>query len=932
MSTPSVLGPYPVERELGRGGMGVVYLGRDPKLNRPVAIKVLPEVLANTESLARFDREAKLLASLNHPNIATIYGVEEAQGRRLLVLEYIPGETLAVRTARGPLPIGEALDVCRQIALAIEAAHEGGVIHRDLKPGNVKITPDGQVKVLDFGLAKGATVSDAELAHSPTMTFAATGQGVILGTAGYMSPEQARGKAVDRRTDIWSFGCVLFECLTGNRLFEGETVSDTIARILERDPDWSALPPNTPPGVREVLRRCLEKDLKKRQRDIGDVRIQLEEAIAERASASRASASLTPPPSPPRSMSWSKSLGTGALLLVVGAAAGIGVWNALGAGQTNSAAGVSGTVRASFAVPPTLRAIGANITPDGQFLVVAASRRNPDGSDDPVRRLYTRRTDDYQFTPLTGTDRVQGGTISQDGKWLAIVTPVSDQSTQRQLVRVPIDNSSPPVKIANFPDNLRSLVWLENGDFLFTLANGTGYVRLPRGSETPGPEISFDFGSSSAAGSFGKPLPNGRGVLVNMSVYNTRGWSTEGWVLDLASNKAHRLVENAGYLAYSPTGHLVFSRGDTLMAAPFDQGSLKVTGDVTALSRDLRISAAWEHGEFSLARNGTLVFAPGGLVGHDRRLVSVTEAGVVTPFGSERRTFEQYPPVSNDGRRVAVVLANERGNYEIWTADQDHPAFRRTIAMPNADINVPVWSPDGKRIAFSRTALDKDDGLYVQDAEGTGTPQLVLRADVPGMYCLPGTWTSDGNSLTVTKGLRGKSSIHLVTIPAVGGPAATARALRTTEATEINAALSPDGRFIAFESNESGRFQIYVAQWNKNAIVGRPLMVSGGGFETLNGGGAGIDWTSNSRRLYFGTPEQTVMSVTVDATPALTVSKPVLAYDMKKLRVVATGWNVLPDGRLFAIQRSEAEEDTSTFSVVFNWFDELRRRMSPTVK
>src|ERR1051326_2352072 len=237
---PSMLGPYPVERELGRGGMGVVYLGRDPRLNRPVAIKVLPDLLAlDPESLARFEREAKLLASLNHPNIATIYGIEEASGHRLLVLEYIPGDTLAVRTARGPLPLDDALDICRQIALAIEAAHEGGVIHRDLKPGNVKITPDGQVKVLDFGLAKGsATVSDAELAHSPTMTFAATGMGVILGTAGYISPEQARGKAVDRRTDIWSFGCVLFECLAGKQIFEGETVSDTIAKILEREPDW----------------------------------------------------------------------------------------------------------------------------------------------------------------------------------------------------------------------------------------------------------------------------------------------------------------------------------------------------------------------------------------------------------------------------------------------------------------------------------------------------------------------------------------------------------------------------------------------------------------------------------------------------------------------------------------------------------------------
>jgi hypothetical protein len=930
---PAKLGSYPVERELGRGGMGVVYLARDPRLNRPVAIKVLPDQLAlNPESLARFEREARLLASVNHPNIATIYGIEEdapsatstgsgPAPKQLLVLEYIPGDTLAVRTARGSLPLDETLDVCRQIALAIEAAHDAGVIHRDLKPGNVKITPDGQVKVLDFGLAKGSeTVSDAELALSPTMTFAATAMGVILGTAGYMSPEQARGKPVDRRTDIWSFGCVLFECLAGKQIFEGETVSDTIAKILEREPEWGALPASTPPRVREILRRCLEKDLKKRQRDIGDVRIQLEEAVAERATSMRmlsevphATRAAAAPPS------RSRTVAIAATLLIAGAAIGIGVWSAIGSRAGATATGITGPVRASIAVPRSIRANGASVSPDGQRFGLVGTGRNPDGSEDSVPRIYARGIHDNEFKAVPGTERAQNIVGSSDGQWLAIVKPASEQSTQRQLVKVRVDGSSPPVRIASMTDAWHHMVWLESGDFLVGTRDGTKYFRLPKGSDTPGPEIPFDLGGANGFAVFGSRLPGDRGVLFFVEVHSVRGWSRDVWVLDLTTNKAHRLVENVGTVAYAPTGHLVFSRGDTLMAAPFDLVSLAVTGDLTAISGDLRILASWDHGVFALSDNGTLVFPPGGLLGTDRRVVSIDAAGTVTPFGVERRGFELWPVPSEDGERIAVIMANEKNNYEIWTADRDRPRFVRTLSIPGADLGGPRWSPDGKWLAYSRGAQDKDDGVYVVNADGSGPAQMVISSAGAAVNALATSWSRDSSGVFVTKSI-GQNFGRLLFVPLpVGGTPAAPRELRPGSNGDFNAQLSPSGHAIAFQSNQSGKSEVYVASYGTDGAMGRPLMVS-------SDGGGGIGWAADGRRLFFGSSEGKLMLVTVEAKPALTASTPVVVHDLKKLRT--TGWGIQPDGRLLIIQRSEAEDDVTHFSVVFNWFDELRARMA----
>ncbi len=921
---PTTLGPYPVERELGRGGMGVVYLARDPKLDRPVAIKVLPDEFArDPERLARFEREARLLASLTHPNIASIYGIEESAGQRLLVLEYIPGETLATVTARGPLPLDEALDVCRQIALGVEAAHEGGVIHRDLKPGNVKITPDGQVKVLDFGLAKGgattASGSGPDLSQSPTITYAATGAGVILGTAAYMSPEQARGKTVDKRTDIWSFGCVLYECLTGRLAFGGETVSDTIARILEREPDWSVLPAQTPGTVRELLRRCLEKDAKKRQRDIGDVRLELEAAIAARSTATRIAAATTEART--RAALSPRVLLVAGLALLAGAAAGIGLWNTVGPGARGAAVAGGGPVRLSIAVPPTIRATYAGITHDGGTVIVFGYPKKPDGTENPRAMLYARPLDAFELKPIPGTEGVQSYTMSPDGKWLAFIATISEESSQRRIAKVPLDGGSPPVTLADWDEAWSTPVaWLADGDLLVFSNTGTEFFRLPSRGGPPGPAIKLDTGPVTGFSSFGTPLPGDRGVFFTMEAWGPRGYQQDAWLLDPKTGKARRLFEGAGNATYSPTGHVVFTRGEAIMAAPFDLSRLAVTGEVAALSGDVRTPNSWGNGDFEISGDGSLIYAPGGRVGTARQLVIVDASGNTVPFTAERRAYQNSANVSRDGRKAAVVLPNAKGTYETWVADLDRPGLKRVLTLPNADCAEAIWSPDGQRLAYDRTARDPDDGIYVQRADGAGSPQAVLKAGSQQVGVSPTSWAPDGSGLLANKYVGGKGDILFVPV-AAGGELAKLRVLRATPFDEGGAHFSPDGRLVAFGSDESGKYEIYVSSYGADGTLGPPLMVS-------SGGGLGSRWAGDGRRLFYNSDPERMMSVTIRTQPTLAASVPVVVHDLRKLRVNRREWDVMPDGRIFAIQKGEGEDDITQFNLVLNWSGELRERMS----
>ena len=956
---PAQVGPYRIERELARGGMGIVYLARDTRLDRAVAIKALPDdVAADPDRLARFEREAKTLASLNHPNIAGIYGVEESGGRRYLALEHVEGETLAARLARGPLPLAETQEICLQIAAGVEAAHENGVIHRDLKPGNVMITPGDHVKVLDFGLAKGKVAADDRdlLANSPTLTESpvlpqsptvqspATLPGVILGTAAYLSPEQARGKAVDRRTDIWSFGCVLYECLTGERAFEGETVSDTIARILERDVEWTRLPKTTPTRIRELLKRCLEKDPRKRLRDIGEARLVLEQRAGTGAPDAGAYAAAEPAAAPkPLSRMQRLFEGRGGILfgigLAVGAALGIKLWGGGGDLASSMRRTDRSVVRLSLPIPPDLKALDAHLTPDGRMEVLIAQPRvsgattpgaGATGAGQPRPRIYTRLFNKASFEPIRGTEGAMGFGFSPDGRWVVFAAPISERTAQARLFKVPLDGSAPPVPVADWRDNWSGgALWLPSGDLVVPADRGKNFVRVPKSGEPPSKPIKFDTPDSSASFLFAGLLPGNRAALLQATFYERGGYRQGISIVDLKTGKTRILFPDGGSPHYAPTGHVLFTRHDVLYAAPFDLGKLALVGEPLPVMDGLRADAGWSNAVFDLSQNGTLQIAPGGAAWADRRAVIVSPGGTASEWSGERQAFESCMAVSPTGNRLAGVISNTKPLYEIWVSERGRRVSRRVIALPDADCDVPCWSPDGSRIAFLQVARTGADGLYVASATGTEPPRLLFRTG-PDYSLAPSSWSPDGSQILCVAERPGKR--QLVCVPATPSPGGASQALPPRPqplfgggAEHSGGSFSPDGRSIAFESDETGRREVYVCGWNANAPAGDPLGVS-------EGGGEHPLWSRDGRRLYYRTPQNKIMSVSIATKPELTASAPSVAWDLDALRIADPLFAILPDGKLLGIRKAENEDEITRFDITLNFFEELKQRFAAAKK
>jgi serine/threonine-protein kinase len=941
-SAPSVIGPYKVEREIARGGMGIVYLARDTRLDRSVAIKALPDDFASDpERLSRFEREAKLVASLNHPNIAGIHGLEEADGRRYLALELVEGESLAERLARGPLPIGEAVDICLQIATGIEAAHEAGVIHRDLKPGNVLVTSGDQVKIVDFGLAKGRVaaadsmigdspafpqspaipssptvvnsptiVNSPTLAHSPTFGSPATMPGVILGTAGYLSPEQARGKPVDRRTDIWSFGCVLYECLTGKVAFPGETVSDTIAKILERDVDWNALPKTTPPAVLDLLHRCLEKDPRKRLRDIGDARLALEEVRA--GGTTRGSAMPDAPPLRPASRHWIfLALVTG---LILGIAAGV----IFGRGKHEE----ERVVRLSVPIPPDLRVGQTAMTDDDRYFVIQAFPRQAKSGEESSPYLYVRGLDETGFRQLPGTKAAQIPTPSPDGRWVAFIAPASERSADNRLMTMPLDGSAPPVPIAKVTDDWTgNLAWLESGGFVVSVAEGRSFLRLDRsgvavGAPKPLRAPGYD-------GTFGmvSRLPKDRGVLMQGTSYAEGAYHVDVAVLDLKSGKVRILVRDAGSPFYSSTGHLLFTRGDALLAIPFDLGKLETEGTPVAIEGGLRINQSWMNASFALSRNGTLRYLLGGDVAKDRHAVILDAEGRVSDWSGERQPFESNIRTSTDGERFATVIANEGAIYEIWVSERGRPTSQRVVARAGIDCDSPVFSPDGSRLAYSQTSRSATDGIWVVDSNGGGEPLHVAKT-APDAQLSPFSWSPDGRWILGMRTGAGRPEAVVVPADASG---ATPVSLLGPGSRTVGPVFAPDGRRVAFLSDQSGKFEVYVVAWDGSRVEGQPLLISSGSV-----GGLPM-WGADGRHVYYANRVGTrVMAVSIGSEARLTAAAPVEAWNIEPLRIPTTPrgpmMRVLPGNRLLLIQKGANEDEITRYELALHYDEVIREK------
>jgi eukaryotic-like serine/threonine-protein kinase len=899
---------YEVVAPIGRGGMGEVYRARDTRLHRDVAIKVLPDAfLQDRDRLLRFEREARLLAALNHANIAAIYGLEEQGGSRLLVMELVEGPTLAEKLASGPLPIDEALSVGAGIASGLEAAHEAGIIHRDLKPSNVKIRPDGTVKVLDLGLARVAEPSGVAVdsSFSPTVTTPATHAGVILGTAAYMSPEQARGKTLDKRTDIFSFGCVLYECLTGTQAFFGETVSDTLAAIIKSEPDWSALPETTPRPIRDLLRRCLQKDPKHRLHDIADARIELEEA---RAGGAPGGAIPIRAPRPSRGrLAWGVG---GALVGTVVAAAVLFL-------RRPQPAPAAPSVHAILPLPPGDR-VGVSdpavaVSPDGQTIVFQSIHRGSDAGKTwwqaGSAALFRRALSGAGAELIRGTEGGFSPFFSPDGQWIGFFT-------RRELKKVPLSGGT-AVPLSWVPPVTAGGSWGEDGRIVISRTINGALVVIPES----GGEFRFltrpDASRGERAHLFPRVLPGGRGVLFTLRRGRdfTEVEASDIAVLDPSTGKWKTVLEGASFARYG-AGRLVFVRGGSVFWVPFDVSRLSVTGPAVALAENVTVDGEERFGHFDISSAGTLVFLDGPPS-------PPTTSTVLTLDRNGKEIALPLPPgyymlarFSPDGRRIALTRwAGIRGT--ILTCERERHIVSTLTPEPGTHF-VPVWSPDGRRIAFSRFA-ETNPTLSVKNADGSGEIEPLTERIEDAQF--PNSWSPDGKTIlytvayTADRGPKRKlasTDLWLVS----PGDRRSARLWFESPFRETGGAFSPDGRWIAYVSDESGVQEVYV----------RPYPGPGPAVKVSNGFAIEPLWSRDGRELFYraGENAEKFMAAEIRTSAGLSISAPRLLFSSE---LAAGGredryreYDVSADGKEFvSVRVRPPEEPDRQITIVTNW-------------
>ncbi|MBK5295390.1 MAG: serine/threonine-protein kinase [Acidobacteriia bacterium] len=892
LPTGTQLGAYQVTASIGAGGMGEVYRARDKRLNRDVALKVLPSAFAeDPDRLARFEREAQLLASLNHPHIATLYGLEESGGIQALVMELVEGPTLGERIAAGALPVNEALAIARQIADAFEYAHSKGVIHRDLKPANVKLTPDGSVKVLDFGLAKAmsgerpAAGSD----QSATLTLRATVAGLVMGTASYMSPEQARGEDVDKRSDIWAFGVLLHEVLTGTKMFSGATVSDTLAAVLMKEPDWSALPPDTPAPVRKLLRRCLIRDRKKRLPDIAMARLEIDEPPEPAPAPPEPAAAPTGPVQERRSvLPWAAAAGLCAIVAIT-----VSAIHFLEKPPERQA------VRFIATTPDKAHFDGAELSPDGRRIAVIVH------AETGTRQIGLRQLGSVEVQVLPGTENVSnnaGIAWSPDSR--SVVFYASGK-----LKRID-PGAGPPMTLADVAPF--SFTWGENGILMHM--PGGGLQRLSPGGGAPVPV------SNTSAQSNPRFLPRGSSYLCTFR--DDKQGKTFAALASLDAPEVTRLMETTGsevrFAPDSPSndqGHLLFTRGNALMAQRFDAAKRMISGEPWLVADNV-LSA--RRNQYSASWNGLLTFRTGS---------AATEGASLTLYDREGR--KQASPqggfssvdLSRDGSRlVAQVGGGNIGNEpaDLWHLQLASGIRSRFTFHPATDSN-PVWSPDGAKIVFG-SPREKPGTLFQKVSSGAGPEELLLAFDLPVHAT---DWSLDGKHILYTS-LDPKTKADIWVLPLTSAPPAGGdtkpRLWLQTEFNESHGQFSSDGRYIAYESNETGTYEIYVRPF-PNAASGK--------WQISSGGGAQPRWRRDGKELFYLDESRKIMSVDVHGAGGgpgvFQHSTPKPLFDSHALGNFAMStshrrmYAAAPDGKRFYVLSTGDERDAAPITVMLNW-------------
>ena len=888
LSQGTRIGPYEVVSPLGAGGMGEVYRAHDQSTGRDVALKVLPELAAaDPDRLARFQREAKALGGLNHPNIAAIYGVEDRGAVPAIIMELVAGEDLSERIGRGAVPLPEALTIARQIAEALSAAHDAGVVHRDLKPHNIKVRDDGVVKVLDFGLAKTMDAASSSTAtNSPTLTARATAMGMILGTAAYMAPEQAKGKPVDKRADIWAFGVVLYEMLTGRRAFPGDDVSDVLASVLKTDPDFQALPPETPPAVRRLIARCLTKDPRERLRDLGEGMRQLDDAEAAPA--------VSAQPAAPGAF-WRRAMPV-AIAVVVTAAAAYGASRVLAPAPPPPAPPVR------FLVPSTpgatiLQTAGNSdiaLLPDGSGFVYSVIGQ-------AQAALQLRRFAEFEPTALRGAVGAVGPFISPDAQWVGF----SDSANPARLKKVQLSGGT-PATLALFPHTVYGATWTQDGRSIVAGSSSGGLHLVDHNGGEPKEITSVDPTTGDNSHRWPAAVPGTNLVLFV-------GFGPSGahlCAIDLGTRQVVRLGIQGSTPRYLAPGYIVFGvRDGGLRAVRFDPARMEVRGTPAPVLEGIMTKGSGAV-MFDMLPAGQLVYGLGGGLMAGRRIVWVDRAGKETPTNAPERTYF-YARFAPKGEKLSLDVREQDGDIWLW----DPRGTMQRLTQTDGSDQYGLWTPAGDRVIF-QSDMNQKAGLYVMRADGIGQPSLVLEG--PAAY--PNAVTPDGLSLIYRQASpQSKNDLMLISID---GPDRTPKGLIQSPHDELNAAISPDGKWIVFESDASGRAEVYVRPFpDVNAF--QEVVSTAGGTEPV--------WGPGSREIVFLGADGKLKLVTMTAgaagKPAFTAPADLFSTAPYFFGGVGRNYDISPDGRRFVmVKRSgDAPSSTEPLRVVLNWAEDVRR-------